>query len=537
MQDIVYKDKYLYNCNAYKKSKEELFKQFEDIMERSLITSFGLDFIFNDRHGGDVDTIHNVRKIGEDSLMEYKNPSNEMTYVNRPKYDHKDVEKDFVDKSGHKRKTNYRQIKSNAKKAYKENNKNTVTDAYTGKPLHFLGKAKGHPTDKAAHLDHVISANEIYNDRGRVLADVSLREMADISTNLQWTNEHLNTSMGNKSIKQYIEEHPELSDADKQRMLKADKKARSTYEKILNKKYYSSKKFKLNLITSAGKSGIKMGVRQAAGLFFYELWVAVKDVIKHSKCDSLKSIFVAISNGIKKGYKRIKLKYKEIFTEFIDGGISGILSNLLTSMINIFFTTSQNIVCIIRQVFPSIVEAGKIIFINPQNYNLKERIHAALKVLATGAGLASGILVGEMISLSGIGEIPIWGDIFTGFCSAFVTGIVTCGLVYMIDNSTIINTIINKINNLTLGNVADYYNMQAEYWDKYAAELLNYDLKKLKDEINDIYTFANKLNDTTNVETINTYLEDYCHSTNISKPWIGNFNDFMKDKKAHLIFE
>ena len=106
MQTLVYKNNDLYHGNPHQKSQKELFKQFEDIMKRSLITSFGLDFIFNDRHGGDVDTIHNVRKIGEDSLMEYKNPLNEMTYVNRPKYDHKDVEKDFVDKSGHKRKTN-----------------------------------------------------------------------------------------------------------------------------------------------------------------------------------------------------------------------------------------------------------------------------------------------------------------------------------------------------------------------------------------------------------------------------------------------
>ena len=47
---------------------EDVFKgiwnQYEGVIVRSIITSFGLDFLVGDQHGGDVDTIHNVRKIG-----------------------------------------------------------------------------------------------------------------------------------------------------------------------------------------------------------------------------------------------------------------------------------------------------------------------------------------------------------------------------------------------------------------------------------------------------------------------------------------
>ena len=50
-----------------------IFQQYEKVIIDSLITSFGLDFIIQDQHGGDVDTIHNVRQIGVDELMKYKN--------------------------------------------------------------------------------------------------------------------------------------------------------------------------------------------------------------------------------------------------------------------------------------------------------------------------------------------------------------------------------------------------------------------------------------------------------------------------------
>ena len=44
-------------------------EQYEKVIIDSIITSFGLDFLIRDQYGGDVDTIHNVRKIGQDELM------------------------------------------------------------------------------------------------------------------------------------------------------------------------------------------------------------------------------------------------------------------------------------------------------------------------------------------------------------------------------------------------------------------------------------------------------------------------------------
>ena len=53
-----------------------IWNEYERVIMKSLITSFGLDFLVHDQHGGDVDTIHNVRKVGGDPDLMYKNSQN-----------------------------------------------------------------------------------------------------------------------------------------------------------------------------------------------------------------------------------------------------------------------------------------------------------------------------------------------------------------------------------------------------------------------------------------------------------------------------
>lgn len=73
---------------------ESIFRQYERVLVESLITSFGLDFLIKDQYGGDVDTIHNVRKIGQDEQMTYKNRSNQSAYENLNAYDSAEYHKD-----------------------------------------------------------------------------------------------------------------------------------------------------------------------------------------------------------------------------------------------------------------------------------------------------------------------------------------------------------------------------------------------------------------------------------------------------------
>lgn len=62
-------EKYTTETNVY----NSIFEQYERVIIQSLITSFGLDFSVLDQHGGDVDTIHNVRQIGKDEQIYRQN--------------------------------------------------------------------------------------------------------------------------------------------------------------------------------------------------------------------------------------------------------------------------------------------------------------------------------------------------------------------------------------------------------------------------------------------------------------------------------
>ena len=69
--DLLYKNDFKYD--ERKDIFDNIFEQYEKVIVNSLITSFGLDAFINDLHGGDVDTIHNVREIDKDPEMHYKN--------------------------------------------------------------------------------------------------------------------------------------------------------------------------------------------------------------------------------------------------------------------------------------------------------------------------------------------------------------------------------------------------------------------------------------------------------------------------------
>ena len=91
-----------------------------------------------------------------------------------------------------------------------------------------------------------------------------------------------------------------------------------------------------------------MGLRQALGLVFSEIWFAVRDEIKQGKEDG-KVLFNSIALGVKRGLENAKLKYKELWHKFIEGAVGGVLASLTTTLCNIFFTTAKNVVRIIRQ--------------------------------------------------------------------------------------------------------------------------------------------------------------------------------------------
>lgn len=518
---------------------DDLFKQYNRVVIESLLTSFGLDMLLvKDQYGGDVDTIHNVEKIGEythswnngkiqiknekyDPLMKYKSLRNEENYKNREEYN---------SKSYHKHE-NYIATNKENSKLKKEG---MLYDGYTGEKIEVNGKT---------NLDHIISAKEINDDRVRILAGLKGEDLANSPENLIITNESLNKSKSAYSMNEFLNkeknrEEKRYSEESIKRMENLDKRARKAYKTKLNIAYYTSSNFRNDLLKSSANVGVRMGLRQAVGFLLTEVVFTVMDEFKKLKTEKLNEIFAAISNGIKKGFENAKLKYKELLSKFKDGAIAGIIGSLTTTLTNIFFTTSKNIIRVIRQSWVSLVEALKIVLFNPDNLPFGERMRAVAKILATTASVIVSIVVREVLTKIGIATIPVVGDELVTFIEILSMGLTSCTLLYFLDRSEIVNKAVNFLNNLpTVSNALYYYKEQAKYFEQYAAQILSIDVESFEREIEKFNSIANKLENAKDENELNSILVGFYKEMKIKLPWEGDFDSFMKDKNSVLIFE
>lgn len=546
-----------------------IFDEYERVVVESLIKSFGLDFIISrnmDQHGGDVDTIHNVRKIadyerigeklkkefdkngyneekahqiindelikelkaGKDLRMTYKNKKNEVDYKNRGKYDY-----GFYHSGG-----NFQRIKHQKREKWQETGQN-FEDEYTKKEIGFYSRhTVAISPNKKAELDHIIAGKDAHNDRGRVLSGLCGKDLVDAEENLAWTNKSLNASMGDKDIKEYIDSHPELDEETKNRMLQRYDEAKKSYDRKISVEYYTSKRFWADTSTAALKVGAAMGLREVLGLVFAEIWFAVKDEIKKGR-ETGKALFRNIGNGIKQGLQNAKNKFGELWKKFIDGAIAGVLASLTTTLCNIFFSTAKNLVRIIRQSWASIVEATKILLFNPDNLPFGERFRAASKIIAVGASIIAGTFVGEAISKTGIGAIPIVGNIVTTFVGTLVSGIMSCTLLRMLDQNTILNKIVKVLNSIpTIEDIVIYYKIQAQLLEEYSAKLMDIDLDKFREETEAFYHITIQLENVQNQEEMNDILKKFYKELNFKSPFEGykDFDSFMNDDNSQLSF-
>lgn len=504
-----------------KSAFRNLLDQYEVVIGNSLFTSFGLDFLVTDQHGGDVDTIQNVRKIGADPEMQYKNKKNEADYANRGEYN------ETVYHTDSRYRSKNREC-STAKKA------GDLQDAYTGKIIAPNG---------SYDLDHVISAKEIHDDRGRVLAELEGKELANSPENMQPTNPHTNRTKKAKSMDEFLDKRgDEYSPAEQRRMKAADAKARSAYEAKLARAYYLSPKFAGDVAKAAGNVGLNMGLRQALGLLLAELWFSVKAEFhnldsRFNAGHSMKDYFVAIRKAIKKWYSEVKDKRKELFARFKDGALAGALASVTTTLINIFATTAKNTVKIIRQVYAHVVDATKVLFFNPDKLPLGERIKAVMKILAVGASVVAGTMVSE--ALAEVTLVPVLGEVVPTFCGALVSGILSCTLLFFFDRSSIVAKLVDFLNRFTpFADSLCYFKEQLAAYEKYAAELAKIDLALLREETRRIEVVADAIDGAGDGDALYTVLLTVYEEQGLRKPWgDADPDEFFSDRNNCLIFE
>ncbi|MFM4858986.1 hypothetical protein ACEUDN_20160 [Aeromonas hydrophila] len=480
--------------------------ELEKTVINSLVTSFGLDFLlFKDQKGGDVNTIHNVRH------GVWATTDEQLCYEQREDYN-----------SGlYHEHANY--IATGERDKAKQS-AGTLHDPYRNT---MMG------ANEQRNLDHVISANEIHNDPGRVLAGLNGVELANQSSNLQTTLETVNKSKKDSSINQYLQRLPglinehetqlakdrarlatlqrdtpeqqhkareledtirkteikvsKLKSVDPDAMRKRDAEARAPYEQQINHTYYTSRKFLHQTASAAGKAGLAMGTRQMLGMVMAEVWFELREQLpalltKLKVNFSFETFVGSITASLKGIWERVKARFNAFLVAFKDGVFSGILGSLTTTVFNILATTHVMAIKIIRETWGVLVKGIKLLAFNPDKLSFVELCRAVTSLLSVGAATTVGSMA--YAQLLPICSFPFGAEL-SAFASALITGTITLGLNYFLLHSSVACKLWAFVESMGphAGTLKQFQTINAEL-DRYLAELsqleFNLDVEELQ---------------------------------------------------------
>src|SRR5690606_29951260 len=151
---------------------------------------------------------------------------------------------------------------------------------------------------------------------------------------------------------------------------------------------------------------------------------------------------------IKRAFEKIKRQYKTLLQQFQSGLLAGILSSVMNTLINIFFTTAKNVGKILRETWVSITEAVNTLSFNPDHLPCGELLSAVVKVLGTGVAVSAGVLIQEAVGKLPALQLPVINEVLPLFVGSMASGLLSITLVYFLDHSPLINKLVAFANHL-----------------------------------------------------------------------------------------
>ncbi len=157
--------------------------------------------------------------------------------------------------------------------------------------------------------------------------------------------------------------------------------------------------------------------------------------------------------------------------------ISGIIASLMTTLTNIVKTLLESSIKILRHASGALVKAIKILFFEKYK-SWQDKIHAILVVLAT-----SGISYCGFFSWDLFSSYIVWGslvgELLVTFIEVFISGIISCTLIYFIDKWDVAKKIYEFIKQLDINSFDEYVEdmkKQVVMYEAYVAKILQVDV-------------------------------------------------------------
>lgn len=454
---------------------EDLSKRYRDVLFSSVVTSFGLDALIfrNDEANGHVDTIHNVvesAQNGKDPV--FKSTKHRDAYVGRGEYESAQYHSDSA-------------YIAKGKQWNEERDAGNLKDAYTGKTI-----KPGEKYDR----DHVVAAKTIHDDPRRALSSLNGVDLANQDSNLQPTDRSINRSKQAASAEEFLsrlkrQQNANLTEAARLREaitngsapVGAEKKLKSLEAKLAvdetklkeatqnaekamsrqhNIVYYTSKDFIGTTSKHALAAGFKMGARQGLGVVLLELSVAVQEefpslIQRWQEAPTWKErldiqpVLEHMATVLRNAWERIKGKLSHILGEIKSGFAAGMLSEIVTTIINIFTGTAKRAMKMLRSFWSAIISSLRILIHNPDDLGAEEKLAAVMRILSVAVGAIIQPIICEAIDkliLTYASLLPSFlRETLSEFSGAAVGGIISVTLVYAIDNSPIVQKLVEVV--------------------------------------------------------------------------------------------
>ncbi len=408
--------------------REALWRACRDSVLACIIKPFGLArILFQDRDGGNVTTLHNAKDgvyAGEADQDRFERP-----------YDPHEF---------HVASERYHQRRDELRDAAR---RGELRDVYN--PARDL--SDGPDGRQRWDTEHVVAAREVHDDE-RVklfLDEQGGADLANLPENLGATVDSLNRSKGLASLVVWPTQPnthdprgttAEFLGVDRDEARRVDRTARARMDAELGRarvRYYGSR-----IIGTGIKEGVKMGVQQALGMLLFELTTAVFDEVKDCMERGLfqgetdRSLVAELTARLRRVCERLAARWRDLGRAFVDGSVSGFLSNLVTVVINMFVRTGRRLVRIIREGFFAVMKALHMALFPPEGMSPDQARHEATKLLAAGLAIAGGVLLEEAIDKA-IKAAPLLeplADVLTTVMVGLATGLATVALVHLLEH-------------------------------------------------------------------------------------------------------
>ena len=318
-------------------------------------------------------------------------------------------------------------VTSTVKKSMDERRSGSETDAYTGTSME-------HP-----EADHTVSIKEFHESTGWWLTADQKRKFAADMRNLAPVDRSTNRSKGSKPLPDFERENHENTSPGQDRVDRRRTrhvKGRSR-EAVTDHQATAWDKAKFVSLKGAS-SGVRMGLQQAMGVVLHELTVALfeeaKDIYRQGGSASGDSFWEVLGRRALRILTRVKDKWREVFTAFGEGLISGFLSLVVEVILKALKGIAVRTGRLIRESVHSLMKANRLLLFPPENMSFSEAAHEATKILSgcviVGLGFGAEEAAKQLLS-SMMG--PVFADLVASVLLGVVTGLGAAFAAYCLD--------------------------------------------------------------------------------------------------------